>query len=72
MNGDYVSNLIQRLERAYPETTHPEAAASVSRMKRAYEEEVRKKKTYASLGIELPRQNPSLPAFFPLSGAFPK
>ena len=72
MNGDYVSNLIQRLERAYPETTHPEAAASVKRIRRAYEDEVRKRKTYASLGIELPRQNPNLPAMFPLSGALPK
>lgn len=68
MNQDYFPKLFRRLEEQFPEATQPEVAASIKRLKREYESELRTKRTYAALGIKMPRKNELLPDIFPLSG----
>lgn len=68
MHHDYFPNLFQRLEEQFPEAAQPEVAASIKCLKRAYESELRTKRTYAALGIKMPKKNELLPDIFPLSG----
>ncbi len=72
MDGEHVINLIQRLERVYPKATHPEIAASISRMRRAYAKDLQIKQLCELAGVKLPRGYATTAPLFQRMGAQPK